>query len=66
MARVHAGKSVPDEDDISFMKPSKFTPRDERRVLALVREHFDDLLSAWCTLRDDVRRGRLERNLLVD
>jgi hypothetical protein len=55
-----------DEDDVSFLKPSRFGSRDERRVLALVREHLDTLLHAWCVLRDDVRRGRLERNQLVD
>ena len=55
-----------DEEDVSFMKPSRFSTRDERRVLALVREHLDTLLDAWFNLREDVRRGRLERNLLVD
>ena len=54
-----------DEDDVSFMK-SKFHLHDEKRVLALVREHLDDLLYAWCSLKDDVRRGRLGRNLLVE
>ncbi|MGH7551483.1 MAG: hypothetical protein ACREMQ_00470 [Longimicrobiales bacterium] len=54
-----------DEADVSFAKASSFA-RDERRVLALVRAHIDDLLSAWCSLKDDVRRGRLERNVLVD
>jgi hypothetical protein len=56
-----------DEDDVSFMKPDRFLPRDEKRVLSLVREHLDDLLYSWCCLRDDVRQGRLEeRNELVD
>jgi hypothetical protein len=54
-----------DEDDVSFVK-SRFLPRDEKRVLALVREHIDDLLMRFLTLKDDVRRGRLGRNLLVD
>lgn len=55
-----------DEHDISYVKPSKFSSRDERRVLALVNEHFDDLLMWWCSLKNDVRRGRLERNVMVD
>ena len=55
-----------DETDISFMKPSKFSVRDQTRILQLVRENFDDLLMWWCTLKDDVRRGRIERNVLVD
>lgn len=55
-----------DETDISFMKPSKFSVRDQTRILALVRENFDELMMWWCTLKDDVRRGRLERNILVD
>jgi hypothetical protein len=55
-----------DETDISFMKPSKFSVRDQTRILQLVRENFDDLMMWWVTLKDDVRRGRLERNLLVD
>jgi hypothetical protein len=53
------------DDDVSFVK-SRFMPRDEQRVLALVREHIDDLLMRFLTLKDDVRRGRLGRNLLVD
>ena len=55
-----------DEEDVSFVKPSKFGTRDEGRVLALVREHMDELLDSWFNLREDVRRGRLERNTLVD
>ena len=55
-----------DESDISFMKPSKFSVRDQTRILALVRENTDDLLMRWVSLKDDVRRGRLERNVLVD
>ena len=55
-----------DESDISFMKASKFSVRDQTRILALVRENADDLLMRWISLKDDVRRGRLERNVLVD
>jgi hypothetical protein len=55
-----------DEENVSFMKPSTFHPHEEKRVLALVRDNFDDLQMWWCTLKDDVRRGRLERNVLVD
>ena len=55
-----------DETDISFMKPSKFSIRDQSRILDLVRENFDDLSMWWISLKDDVRRGRLERNVLID
>jgi hypothetical protein len=55
-----------DETDVSFLKPSKFSVRDQTQILHLVREHFDDLLASWVSLKDDVRRGRLERNLLID
>ncbi len=55
-----------DETDLSFMRGSKFSVRDQTRILGLVRENFNDLLMWWCTLKDDVRRGRLERNVLVD
>ena len=54
------------EDDISFVRPPRFAPYDQERILALVREHIDDLLMSFVSLKDDVRRGRLERNLLVD
>lgn len=54
-----------DEGDLSFLR-SRFRPDEERLALALVRENLDELLMWWCTLKDDVRRGRLERNLLVD
>ena len=55
-----------DDTDISFMKPSKFSVRDQTRILHLVREHFNDLLMSWSTLKNDVRRGRLNRNVLID
>ena len=55
-----------DETDISFMKPSKFSVRDQTLILKLVEEHLDELLSWWVSLKDDVRRGRLERNVLVN
>jgi hypothetical protein len=54
-----------DEDDVSFMR-SRLDADAERFVLALVREKLDELLMWWCTLKDDVRRGRLERNVLVE
>ncbi len=53
-------------DDVSFVKPPRLPPAERRRVLALVREHADELLDAWYSLKDDVCRGRLERNLLVE
>jgi hypothetical protein len=55
-----------DETDISFVKPSRLSVRDQTRILRLVRENFDELLMCWCSLKNDVRRGRLERNVLVD
>ena len=54
-----------DEDDVSFMR-SRLDAQAERLVLALVKENIDELLMWWYTLKDDVRRGRLERNVLVD
>ena len=54
-----------DEDNPSFMR-SRLDPNTERLVLALVKEKLDELLMWWYTLRDDVRRGRLERNVLVE
>jgi hypothetical protein len=55
-----------DETDISFMKPSKFSVRDQQLILQLVRENIDELLCSWADLKNDVRRGRLDRNVLVD
>ncbi len=55
-----------DEDDVSFVAPPRFRPAERERVLALAREHLDELLTAWCSLKDDVRRGRLDRNALVE
>lgn len=55
-----------DETDISFMRPSKFSVRDQTLILKLVEAHLDELLSWWVSLKDDVRRGRLERNVLVN
>jgi hypothetical protein len=55
-----------DEDDVSFMTPSRLRPAEPEQALALVRAHLDDLLDAWCSLKDDVFRGRLGRNLLVE
>jgi hypothetical protein len=55
-----------DETDISFLKPSKFSVRDQQLILRLVRENIDDLLYSWADLKNDVRRGRLDRNVLVD
>jgi hypothetical protein len=55
-----------DETDVSFMKPNKFSVRDQTQILQLVRENLDDLLMSWHSLKDDVRRGRLERNVLID
>ena len=56
-----------DETDISFMKPSKFSVRDQEHILKLVRENLDDLIYSWCSLKNDVRRDRLEsHNVLID
>jgi hypothetical protein len=54
------------EDDVSFLTPGRLNRRDEQRALELVHDNFDDLLMWWCSLKNDVRRGRLERNVLVD
>ena len=54
------------EDEISFRRPGKFGKRDEERILALVREHQERLIDAWFSLKEDVRRDRLDRNVLVD
>jgi hypothetical protein len=55
-----------DETDISFMKPSRMSVREQTLILKLVRENFDDLSMWWVALKDDVRRGRLEQNVLID
>lgn len=55
-----------DDDDVSFVRPPRLRPGDQERVLEIVREHVDDLNMAWLSLKDDVRRGRLERNLMVE
>ena len=55
-----------DEEGVSFRKPGKFGKRDEQRILALVNQHLDELLDSWFSLREDVRRDRLDRNTLVD
>ena len=34
-----------DETDVSFMKPSKLSVRDQSEILALVRENLDELIS---------------------
>ena len=53
-----------DEQDISVLH-SKFSQRDDAKLLDLVRENFDDLFGCWCELKNDVRRDRLDRNALV-
>ncbi len=55
-----------DETDISFLKASKFSVRDQTLILKLVEEHLDELLGRWALLKDDMRRGRLERNVLIN
>ena len=55
-----------DKADISFMKASKFSVRDQARILGLVRENFDELLMSWSALKEDARHGRLERNALIE
>ncbi len=54
------------DEDVSFAAPPRLRPAERKHVLALVREHLDELLYAWVSLKDDVRRDRLERNLLVE
>ncbi|MGQ0563242.1 MAG: hypothetical protein ACT443_15385 [Gemmatimonadota bacterium] len=55
-----------DENDVSFLKPSRFSVRDQTLILRLVRENIDDLSMSWMSLKNDVRMGRLERNALVE
>ena len=51
---------------VSFAAPPRLRPAERKRALALVREHRDELLDRWFSLKDDVCRDRLERNLLVE
>ncbi len=53
-------------EPVSFASPPRLRPAERRRVLALVRAHREELLDRWCSLKDEVRRDRLERNLLVE
>ena len=55
-----------DDDDVSFVRPPRLRPAEREQVLELVREHVDELAYAWISLKDDVRRGRLGRNTLVE
>ena len=55
-----------DEEGVSFRRPGKFGKRDEERILRLVADNLDTLLDAWFSLREDVKRDRLDRNTLVD
>lgn len=55
-----------DETAISFLRPSRFSVRDQIRILELVRENFHHLSSSWSTLKHEVRRGRLERHGLIE
>ena len=55
-----------DPEGPEVSRPGAFTVFEQRRLVALVAEHLDDLTSAWFNLREDRRRGRLRRNLLVD
>lgn len=53
------------EDDLALVRPSDFDAATDDRVLTLVADHFEELLDTWYHLREDMRRGRLGRNLLV-
>lgn len=57
-----------DADNVVFSscRPSRLSRFEERRVLGMVKEHLDELRSAWFDIREDARRGWLERHLLVD
>jgi hypothetical protein len=55
-----------DETDVSFLKASRFSVRDQHLILTLVRVHFNELRSAWNDLKNDARSGRLDRHLLVE
>lgn len=54
------------DDDVRLVRPGDFAPPEERRILDLVRDHFDELLDWWFNLKNDARRERLARNTLVD
>ncbi|MGH7481561.1 MAG: DUF4160 domain-containing protein [Longimicrobiales bacterium] len=55
-----------DHDGASLDESHGLSPFEERRVVRLVEEHLDELSDRWYGLREDLRRGRLGRNLLVD
>lgn len=56
-----------DDSAVAFIKPSRFSVRDQVQILALVRDNVDHLLDRWASLKDDVRKGRLEEyNVLID
>lgn len=45
---------------------SDFHRRDDDRILALVLLRFEELITWWYEIRNDWKRDRLERNVLVD
>lgn len=57
-----------DESDVAFTSrhPSRLSRFEKRRVLGMVEGHFDELCDVWFAVREDARRGRLERHVLVD
>lgn len=54
------------EEGVELTRPSRFGRFAERRALDLVRDHAEELRDAWFRVREDDKRGRLGRNLLVD
>jgi hypothetical protein len=55
-----------DEDYTEITWARSLSQPEQEHILALTKDNIDDLLTSWCSLKDDVRRERLERNLLVD
>jgi hypothetical protein len=53
-------------EDVTLRRAGGFIPRDADRIVKLVEHYQDDLLNSWWSLKDDVRRGRLDRNTLVE
>ena len=53
-------------DEVTLKRAGGFIPRETDKIVKLVEAHQDDLLTSWWDLKEDVRRGRLDRNTLVE
>ena len=55
------------DEDAGLAGLRRAIPQEIERMQALVREHHDDLFGSWVELKNDARRGRLEkRHVWVD